>query len=280
MILRGNDTLTVAGLKALVKYAKSGLPIILSGGLSSTWASNDEQDILQSEKALKSILDLDNVHQVPYGGLVDIIKKIGIVPRPTTDCNGTCSDSVLGYYVDSGKVWAKAAASDSATSVKLSSGKTVTLDQQGQSQISLGNWSVVLEQWLPPDNLYDVETVANKKNVSLSVSGFSLSSWKDLGYQNSSGVAISINGNEVPVIDITNPTTDVSTYLVQGDNTVVITVSSTLHNGLMPIWDQLLTGGAAPSLNYSALEDMVFQPQEYGILGEVRVVPYQLMRII
>ncbi|KOC15289.1 hypothetical protein AFLA70_338g001271 [Aspergillus flavus AF70] len=99
------------------------------------------------------------------------------------------SDSVLGYYVDSGKVWAKAAASDSATSVKLSSGKTVTLDQQGQSQISLGNWSVVLEQWLPPDNLYDVETVANKKNVSLSVSGFSLSSWKDLGYQNSSGVA-------------------------------------------------------------------------------------------
>ncbi|UDD54805.1 hypothetical protein AFCA_002448 [Aspergillus flavus] len=99
------------------------------------------------------------------------------------------SDSVLGYYVDSGKVWAKAAASDSATSVKLSSGKTVTLDQQGQSQISLGNWSVVLEQWLPPDNLYDVETVANKKNVSLSVSGFSISSWKDLGYQNSSGVA-------------------------------------------------------------------------------------------
>lgn len=96
---------------------------------------------------------------------------------------------MLGYYVDSGKVWAKAAASDSATSVKLSSGKTVTLDQQGQSQISLGNWSVVLEQWLPPDNLYDVETVANKKNVSLSVSGFSISSWKDLGYQNSSGVA-------------------------------------------------------------------------------------------
>lgn len=85
------------------------------------------------------------------------------------------SDSVLGYYVDSGKVWAKAVASDSATSVKLSSGKTVTLDQKGQSQFSLGNWSVVLEQWLPPDNLYDVETVANKKNVSLSVSGFSLS---------------------------------------------------------------------------------------------------------
>ncbi|GMG27934.1 unnamed protein product [Aspergillus oryzae] len=350
MILRGNDTLTVAGLKALVKYAKSGLPIILSGGLSSTWASNDEQAILQSEKALKSILDLDNVHQVPYGGLIDIIKKnwhysdvyvyvyndgdfsTGSISfqatgspfaldawtgeeTPITEYSVSqgrtnisfslkstetrivkfsasrksanneshviwSSDSVLGYYVDSGKVWAKAAASDSATSVKLSSGKTVTLDQQGQSQISLGNWSVVLEQWLPPDNLYDVETVANKKNVSLSVSGFSLSSWKDLGYQNSSGVAISINGNEVPVIDITNPTTDVSTYLVQGDNTVVITVSSTLHNGLMPIWDQLLTGGAAPSLNYSALEDMVFQPQEYGILGEVRVVPYQLMRII
>ncbi|QMW26995.1 hypothetical protein G4B84_002284, partial [Aspergillus flavus NRRL3357] len=193
------------------------------------------------------------------------------------------SDSVLGYYVDSGKVWAKAAASDSATSVKLSSGKTVTLDQQGQSQISLGNWSVVLEQWLPPDNLYDVETVANKKNVS-----FFFWPKEETGATGaylvippvSHGIRISINGNEVPVIDITNPTTDVSTYLVQGDNTVVITVSSTLHNGLMPIWDQLLTGGAAPSLNYSALEDMVFQPQEYGILGEVRVVPYQLMRII
>ncbi|KAE8332811.1 hypothetical protein BDV39DRAFT_166806 [Aspergillus sergii] len=400
MILRGNDTLTVAGVKALVKYAKSGFPIILSGGLSSTWASNDEQAILQSEKALKGILHLDNVHQVPYGGLVDIIQKIGIVPRSTTDCNGTwytrwkettdgdvyvyvyndgafstgnisfqttgspfalnawtgeetpiteysvsqgrttisfslqstetrivkfsasrnsvgneshviwSSNSVLGYYVDSGKVWAKAAASDSATSVKLSSGKTVTLDQQGQSQFSLGNWSVVIEQWLPPDNLYDVETVANKKNLSLSVSGSNLSSWKDLGYQNASGVAyytssffwpkketgatgaylvippvshgiiISINGNEIPAVDITNPTTDVSTYLVQGDNTVVLTVSSTLHNCLIPIWDQLLTGGAAPMLNYSALEEMGFHPQEYGILGEVQVVPYQLMRII
>ncbi|KAJ1709088.1 hypothetical protein NYO67_8767 [Aspergillus flavus] len=346
MILRGNDTLTVAGLKALVKYAKSGLPIILSGGLSSTWASNDEQAILQSEKALKSILDLDNVHQVPYGGLTtdsDVYVYVyndgdfstGSISfqatgspfapdawtgeeTPITEYSVSqgrtnisfslkstetrivkfsasrnsanneshviwSSDSVLGYYVDSGKVWAKAAASDSATSVKLSSGKTVTLDQQGQSQISLGNWSVVLEQWLPPDNLYDVETVANKKNVS-----FFFWPKEETGATGaylvippvSHGIRISINGNEVPVIDITNPTTDVSTYLVQGDNTVVITVSSTLHNGLMPIWDQLLTGGAAPSLNYSALEDMVFQPQEYGILGEVRVVPYQLMRII
>lgn len=48
----------------------------------------------------------------------------------------------------------------------------------------------------------------------------------------------------------------------------------------MPIWNQLLTGGGEPSLNYSAMEDMGFQPQEYGILGEVRVVPYQRMRII
>ncbi|RAQ65386.1 hypothetical protein COH20_012462 [Aspergillus flavus] len=243
MILRGNDTLTVAGLKALVKYAKSGLPIILSGGLSSTWASNDEQAILQSEKALKSILDLDNTtdsdvyvyvyndgdfstgsisfqatgspfaldawtgeetpiteYSVSQGrtnisfSLKSTETRIVKFSASRKSANNEShviwsSDSVLGYYVDSGKVWAKAAASDSATSVKLSSGKTVTLDQQGQSQISLGNWSVVLEQWLPPDNLYDVETVANKKNVSLSVSGFSLSSWKDLGYQNSSGVA-------------------------------------------------------------------------------------------
>ncbi|KAK6837802.1 hypothetical protein RU639_001516 [Aspergillus parasiticus] len=209
-----------------------------------------------------------------------------------------------------GTVWAKAAANDSATSVKLSSGKTITLDQQGRSRFGPGNWSVVLEQWLPPDNLYDVETVANKKNVSLSVSGSNLTSWKDLGYQNASGVAyytssflwpkketgatgaylvipsvshgikISINGNEIPAVDITNPTTDVSTYLVQGDNTVVIIVSSTLHNCLILIWDQILTGGAVPTLNYSALEEMGFQPQAYGILGEVRVVPYQLMRII
>ncbi|KAB8211966.1 hypothetical protein BDV34DRAFT_219180 [Aspergillus parasiticus] len=149
------------------------------------------------------------------------------------------SDASIGIYM--GTVWAKAAASDSATSVKLLSGKTVTLDQQGRSQFGPGNWSVVLEQWLPPDNLYDVETVANKKNVSLSVSGSNLTSWKDLGYQNASGVAyytssflwpkketgatgaylvipsvshgiiISINGNEIPAVDITNPTTDVST---------------------------------------------------------------------
>ncbi|KAB8275193.1 hypothetical protein BDV30DRAFT_236897 [Aspergillus minisclerotigenes] len=192
--------------------------------------------------------------------------------------------TLLGNYVDSGKVWAKAAASDSATSVKLSSGKIVTLDQQGRSQFSPGNWSVVLEQWLPPDNLYNVETVANKKNVSFSFFWPKEETGATGGYlvipPVSHGIQISINGNEIPAIDITNPTTDVSTYLVQGDNTVVITVSSTLHNCPMPIWDQLLTGGVAPSLNYSALENMGSQRQEYGILGEVRVVPYQLMRII
>ncbi|KAE8310025.1 hypothetical protein BDV41DRAFT_579995 [Aspergillus transmontanensis] len=184
------------------------------------------------------------------------------------------SDASIGIYMST--VWAKATASDSATSVKLSSGKTVTLDQQGRS----------------------------KKNVSLSVSGSNLTSWKDLGYQNASSVAyytssflwpkketgatgaylvippvshrirISINGNEIPAVDITSPTTDVSTYLVQGHNTVAITVSSTLHNCLIPIWDQLLTGGAAPTFNYSALEEMGFQPQEYGILGWRLRIPH------
>ncbi|KAF5015483.1 hypothetical protein F66182_13174, partial [Fusarium sp. NRRL 66182] len=161
-------------------------------------------------------------------------------------------------------------------------------------------------QWLPPVNLYDVESLANKVNATFSVPGALLSSWSDLGLPNASGVGyytssfvwpegeanntgaylvippaaqgltVTINGRELPPVDITNPTTDVSEYVVGGKNTVLLTTASTLWNSLIPIWENLLTGGTGPGFTSEALG---YGPQSYGILGEVQVIPYQLEQI-
>lgn len=401
MILRGNDTLTPQGIETLVRYAREGLPLIISGALSSTWASSDEKAIHHAEQSLQSILNLENVHQIPYEGLASVIRDIDILPRSEIESNGTwytrwrkttpgdvyvfvyndgnfstgnisfetngtpyfldawtgeelpiveyevrdgrtviqfslqstetrivmfsnsqqstgarthvvsSSESVVGYSVDAAsKVWAKVTAGDSTASVTLSTGKTQLLHADPRSSFSLTNWTVTVEQWLPPDDPYDVVTVANKKNTTFSVPDAMLSSWADLSLPNSSGIgyyatsvswskqagnaagaylvippvahglAVNINGREIPAVDITNPMVDVSAYLVDGENTVLLKTASTLWNCLIPIWGDLLTGGTGPEFTVAEIVDLLgYEAQNNGILGEVRLVPYQLVRV-
>lgn len=395
-ILRGNDTLTPGGVEKLAQYAREGLPVIISGGISTTWASSDEDAIHQAQNSLSSILQLENVHQVPYTGLASFIQAIGITSRAEISSNGTwytrwkedaegetyvfiyndgnfstgyisfetvgvpylldawtgektpiveyaeqdgrtviqfalqktetrivvfsasskcgneaehvvsSSDSVLGYTSTGSAIWAKVAAGNSTASVTLSSNETQLLHANPQPSFTLTNWTIFIQQWLPPVNLYDVESLANKVNATFSVPGALLSSWSDLGLPNASGVGyytssfvwpegeanntgaylvippaaqgltVTINGRELPPVDITNPTTDVSEYVVGGKNTVLLTTSSTLWNSLIPIWENLLTGGTGPGFTSEALG---YGPQSYGILGEVQVIPYQLLQI-
>lgn len=82
LILRGNDTLTVAGTEKLVRWANEGLPIIVSGGLPQNLTGYDTgNSTAYVRSALASIFDLDNVHVVPYDNLASSLMALGFTPR-------------------------------------------------------------------------------------------------------------------------------------------------------------------------------------------------------
>ncbi|KAI1399275.1 hypothetical protein F4819DRAFT_465758 [Hypoxylon fuscum] len=395
LIIRANDTMTINGIRHLETYANTGFPIIISGGLPSTFASKDEENIRSSTEVLQRVLDLENVHQVPDDTFAEFLGTIGVHPRTQVDSNGTwytrwveaenkdvyvlvfndandstgniafattgtpyllnpwtgdqapifeysveggktvvpfelksnetrillfsqCEQtnsgvhvvrsegSVLGWDVDesSGEAWAKVASANSPTSLSLSSGEmvTVTTEEYASSSFSLSNWTVTVEQWLPPDDIFDIEVVANKSNATTTVPGSFLTSWSDLNLSTASGIAFYtsqftwssglndtgaylvvppveqgivglVNGKEVPPMDITNPRADVTRLLVDGINTVSLKISSTLWDSILPIWSTLLTGGLGPQ---SPAE---IGHSQNGIIGEVKVVPYRSIRV-
>lgn len=123
----------------IIEYSAKGGSIVLSVSLQST-----ETRIFKFSKLMNQ--------QVPKTHIV------------------SSSDSVLGYTIGSGSVWVKVMTSEAAGNVSLSSGNTLPLHADILSPFDLDEWSVVVEQWLPPDNLYDYETQA-KSNITLSVPG-------------------------------------------------------------------------------------------------------------
>jgi hypothetical protein len=165
--------------------------------------------------------------------------------------------------------------------------------------VSLSNWTLTVEQWLPPHDLFDVETVARKVNLTTTGLGPILSSWADLNLTKASGIGYyttnfswdslpdtkvfmiippvyegiigSINDQELPPLDITNPRVDVTSYLVSGVNKILLKVSTTLWNSVVPVWSNLMTQGVSPAMPIEYIEAAGFPPTDNGIIGEVRL---------
>lgn len=87
-VLRGNDTLTVAGVEKLVEFAQAGLPIIISGGLPQNLTGfNASGGTEYVRSALSSIASLENVHVVPYDNLAASVKALGLTPKTSVSAN-------------------------------------------------------------------------------------------------------------------------------------------------------------------------------------------------
>ncbi|OTA96829.1 hypothetical protein M434DRAFT_27444 [Hypoxylon sp. CO27-5] len=367
LIIRENDTMTVAGVKHLQRYAKAGLPIILSGAIPSPYASSDKDAIQSSKETMKELFDLENVHQVQVDTFAEFLGTIGIHPRTQIEGNGTWhtiwtefpnSDVYVFIYNEDGystgnitfattgapyllnpwtggqtpifeysdrifrevgitqikrssssqprfHTWV--ASTEGPPSLTLAWGNTIELSTQLElaSSFSLSNWTITVEQWLPPSDIFNVEIVANKSNVTTTVSGSQLSSWSDLNLTTSSGVGYYtssftwslqanetgaylvvppaqqgivglLNDKELPSIDIANPTVDVAQFLVDGVNTVTLKTSTTLWDTLLPIWSSLRTGGGAPEFPAEAVG---YGHSQNGIIGEVQIIPYKLVKV-
>lgn len=220
------------------------------------------------------------------------------------------SEDVIGFSAstDGTRIAAKVRAS-SSSSIQLSSRKTITVStKEVQKAYSLTSWDLTLEHWLPQDDLYDLEPDAKKVNSTIAIDASSLKSWSDLGYPDVSGIGYytttfqwnpkrpggvqlvvppiphgivgTLNGKALPTFDITNPIVEMTSQLKIGTNSLVLKVSSTLMNSLSSYWDRLETVGKSPSHDYDYYTDKGLGRQLNGIIGDVRVVPYQLIQVL
>ena len=384
LVVQGNASLTVAGAQKINEYAKTGLPIVFSGGVPTNVSGFAPSASAYVSSLFSDITSLPNVHQVGYEGLAQAMISLGITPRAAVSANSTwysnwrkdeSSTNWVSFYNDAtgaatgagyavGNVTIEASGtpyfydawtgqvtpvrvystSDNTTTVPLqlagnqtvlisfSSNTTaeahsdstsyqypagngscilVTADDPAPPSASnstsstpsaattLGPWSLIVESWTAPSNLEDITTIATKTNSS----AYSLSSivpWSSIdpalttvsgrGYyttnftwssnsSSSSGAFLdigpifhvaraSINGHQLPPLDVTNAYVDIGPYLVDGTNQVEIIVATPLGNALNSIWQSLLTSGRGPGT----------QPppplQAYGLLRGVRIVPY------
>ena len=81
LVVRANDTLTVAGAQKLEQLACQGLPIFFSGGLPGTNSETVTAEASTLEATLSTLVTYDNVHIVPYEQLAASIRARGIIPR-------------------------------------------------------------------------------------------------------------------------------------------------------------------------------------------------------
>lgn len=81
LIIRGNDTLTVAGIQKLTDYAHAGLPIIISGGTPFNLSGYNISGSEYVSRALKELTRFENVHKVPAENLASSLEALGLAPR-------------------------------------------------------------------------------------------------------------------------------------------------------------------------------------------------------
>lgn len=182
-----------------------------------------------------------------------------------------------------------------------------TLPATSCGTFQLQNWTLVVEHWDPPADLYNYTGGAFRYNTTHELAN--LQSWENIpGLQNVSGIGyyttsfewppaqcedssniagamidfgyvyhtlqVSVNGQRLPPMDVTAPTADLKPLLRNGQNTVEATVSAPLGNILRTIWTDLQSSGEGPA---SADAGTVSRPSigQYGLRQEVEIVPYQ-----
>lgn len=213
--------------------------------------------------------------------------------------------SALGYtYSKSGDLIAKVAFSNSDLILSDSKGKESRIFAKDIAKtFSLHDWTLVAEKWGPPADFNDASASSSRVNTTFKLP--SLLSWPLIpGLQNTSGVGyynntfswsdislgafidfgrvvhtlrVTINGRQLPPLDVTHARADISPYLVKGTNKIMAVISTTMINGLRPYLNRIKTNGGGPrlgsGLSFSNIE------VEAGLVGEVVIIPYKRVTI-
>jgi hypothetical protein len=205
--------------------------------------------------------------------------------------NTSSSISILRSYIDE------------STTVTLSNGSSMILQPMLAGPFVLSNWSLTVESWTPPADIYDLSPDAVRTNLTTFTNIQKLVPWTsispELTYVSGRGyystqfswppshaelygafidlgpifhtARLTINGHHVPPLDVTHARADITQLLVYGSNHVDIVVSTPLGNALNPIWGSLeTTGRTAASANANPPSIA-----EYGLVFDVRIEPYR-----
>jgi hypothetical protein len=107
---------------------------------------------------------------------------------------------------------------------------------------------------------------------------------------NGNSAAVYVNGKKAPAFDFDCGKLDITALLVTGENSITVEVSSTLNNRLLArnyhaIVEKTLKlraqtrsteeADALPELNTNRPE-----PQDYGMIGEVKLLTYTIKRLV
>jgi hypothetical protein len=371
LILRGNDTLTVAGVEKLTQYAHEGLPIVISGGMPFNLSGYNVSGTSYVKSALAALTDLENVHEVPAENLSASLQALGLTPRTKVDADriwytywredeqaaksyvfvyNDAWDRELGLGGSNGSVTFETTGvpyfydawtgenrpvrdfeqndgcttiplvlagnqstiiafhhNESATSHehKSSYGSSTSNEWSeplqssaaAKSQQTLESWTLTIESWTAPEDIYADQTQSAKSNSTWELS--SLQPWNEIsdslfnvsgrGFYDTTfswpleagdyegaildlGAIINtarvwVNGQQLPPLDPTHAVADISEHVKDGENEVLVVVATTLGNAVRPHWGKLRSSG---TLALGPLPPA----QAYGLVSEVLVKQY------
>jgi hypothetical protein len=220
------------------------------------------------------------------------------------------TDGILDVTAKNGSIHLKMSGNATYTT---STGTTKTISAPPSSPFVLKNWTLIVEHWDPPVNLYDYTSGALKHNTThllpkivpwldipslKNVSGRGYYSttfiWPPPSPAYASGLTeipdgaylsfgpiyhtlrVSVNGHMLPSLDVTDARAYISSYLIEGVNKVEAVVATPLGNVLRPIWFQLMSSGESPGSADAGPSKGFVEPPEgrYGLIGDATVVPY------
>lgn len=188
--------------------------------------------------------------------------------------------------------------------IKLSNGKTATFKPMISQPFTLDDWTLVVESWTPPSDLYNIAAGPQRTNSSYQLSTLipwsevssNLANVSGIGYYSTSfswppamnagdsvsgaiidlgsishTARVTVNGQILPPVDLTWAKHDIGSLLRQGKNTVEVVVSTPLGNVLRNYWDELETSGKLATATMPTVPDEAV----YGLLSPVKIVPYR-----
>ena len=197
-------------------------------------------------------------------------------------------------------------AGNTTSPVLLSNGSSVSLPIP-PAPYTLDPWNLIIESWTQPDDPETDQTTSKKSNSTHTLQD--LQPWNQISdsLRNVSGrgfystsltwppsnttgadadatgamldlhalfntARVWINGQQLPPLDPTAARADIGAYLQEGENDVLIVVTTTLGNALVPFTDEIRSSGTL-WLGPEPTE------QEYGLVFPVRVMPYVETRV-
>ena len=89
LVITSNSNLTLDGVHYIQRYARAGLPVILSGGDPGAYATHDGRDTLAMQKAIQTLKQSQNVYTVAAGQVAAKLETLGLQPRVAVRTNGT-----------------------------------------------------------------------------------------------------------------------------------------------------------------------------------------------